>query len=112
MTKITEHMRKFDALDWDSFMGCEGENPYYGEFEIDGQMHSVVTDELGMEISWHTEGDECPDHFARKTWNEVEVKTQMASDFYIQYAEGVLIVAERSATIAEIIEKCGMELCQ
>lgn len=112
MTTITERMRKFDALDWDSFMGCEGENPYYGEFTIDGQMFSVVTDEVGMEISWHTDGDECPDHFARRTWNEVERNTQMASDHYIQYAEGVLEVAERSATVQEILEKCGLESCQ
>jgi hypothetical protein len=109
---MMDNMKPFTDIDWDCFAGCEGESPHIGYFEIDGHQFTVVTDDLGVEISWHVPHDVCEDHFARKDWNEVEKNTCMASDYYVEYANGILEVAERSATVQEVMTKCGLEQCQ
>lgn len=106
------NMVQFSDLDWDCFAGAEGDTPHIGYFEIDGQTYTVIADDVGVQISWCIEGDTLEDHFAVKEWNEVERSTCMASDHYVEYANGILEVADRSATVQDVIKRCGLEQYQ
>ena len=108
---MSNNMTPFTDMDWDCFAGCEGENPHIGYFVIDGQDYTVVTDDAGVEISWHVSDDACPDHFARKDWNELE-RTTLTLNFFVMYGNGILNSINDDDTIQGVLKRCGLEQCQ